>query len=77
MAMLAPAVPSPSSPTSRLLARHRAEIERELASVRTNAFLDDRDRARLITEIVAEANASVLALTASGPHDCPVQGCRA
>jgi hypothetical protein len=77
MAMLAPAVHDPSSPSSRLLARHRAETERELDSVRTNAFLDDRDRARQITEIVAEANAGVLALAATGPHACPVQGCHA
>jgi hypothetical protein len=80
MAMLAP-VPhafftnTPSSLAPRLLARHHAETERALASVRTNAFLDDRDRARRITEIVAEANARVLAMTSAAARHCPVPGC--
>jgi hypothetical protein len=80
MAMLAP-VPhadftnTPSSLTARMLARHHAETERKLASIRTNAFLDDRDRARRITEIVAEANARVLKMTSAASRHCPVPGC--
>lgn len=49
--------------TTNLFARQRAETERAIAEIRFDASLDDRERARKITQIVAEANGRVLALT--------------
>ena len=43
-----------------LIARHRAETEQAIAEIRFDASLDDRERARRITQIVAEANGRVL-----------------
>ena len=48
--------------TADLIARQRAETEQAIAEIRFDASLDDRERARRITQIVAEANGRVLAL---------------
>lgn len=50
--------------TASLIARQRAETEQAIAEIRYDASLDDRERARRITQIVAEANGRVLALSA-------------
>jgi hypothetical protein len=60
MATFAP-ISAPHS-TARLIARQRAETEQAIAEIRYDASLDDRERARRITQIVAEANGRVLAL---------------
>lgn len=62
MATCAP-IYAPKTTTS-LIARQRAETERAIAEIRFDASLDDRERARRITQIVAEANGRVLALSA-------------
>ena len=48
-----------------IVAQHRAETERAIAAVRYDTSLDDRERARRITEIVAQANGRTLTLSSS------------
>jgi hypothetical protein len=62
MATLAPI--SPKFDRAIFLARHRQQTEQAIAQVRENYALSDGDRARQITEIVAEANARFLARAA-------------
>jgi hypothetical protein len=73
MATLAPIAPKLNSSklnTSKFdraifLARHREYTEQAIARIREDAFLTDRERAQRITQIVADANARVLARAAS------------
>ena len=63
MATLAPI--SPKFDRAVFLARHREYTEQAVARIREDYLLSDRERARQITEIVAEANARILARAAS------------
>jgi hypothetical protein len=63
MATLAPV--SAKFERAVFLARHREHTEQAVAAIREDAFLTDRERARRITQVVAEANARVLARAAS------------
>jgi hypothetical protein len=57
-----------SSDTARIIAQHRAETEQAIAHVRYDASLDDLERGRQITWLLAEANRRTLALYADAPH---------
>jgi hypothetical protein len=59
MAAFAPV--SASHRIAQSLLRNHAETEQAIARIRFDASLTDRERARRITEIVAESNRRVLA----------------
>lgn len=59
---------TPEIDRTTTLAQHREQTERVLASIRTNAFIDDRERARRITQAIAAANARFLELTEGRPR---------
>jgi hypothetical protein len=63
MATLAPI--SPKFERATFLARHREHTEQAIAQIREDYTLSDRERAHRITQVVAEANARVLARAAS------------
>jgi hypothetical protein len=68
MATLAPIAPKLTSAKfdrAVFLARHREYTEQAVARIREDAFLTDRERAQRISQIVADANARVLARAAS------------
>jgi len=62
MATLAPI--SPKFDRAIFLARHREHTEQAIARIREDYTLSDRERARRITQVVAEANERVLARAA-------------
>jgi hypothetical protein len=45
-----------------IMARHRAQTDQAIARIRDDASLDDRERARRITQIIADANWRVVAI---------------
>ena len=45
-----------------LIAEHRQQTEAALARLRTDDSLDDREKGRQITEVIAAANARMVAL---------------
>ena len=63
MSTLAPI--SPKFGRAIFLARHREYTEQAITRIREDNLLSDRERARRITEVVAEANARVLARAGS------------
>lgn len=49
---------------TRILAGHHRRIEHTLAAVRTDEALDDRQKGRLITQVIAAANARAVEIMA-------------
>ena len=56
---------SPKFDRAVFLARHREWTEQAIATIREDASLNDRERARRISQVVAEANERVRARAAS------------
>ena len=55
---------APMTNDARILARHHDRTERALSTVRMNNTLDDRQKGRLITQVIAAANAWTVAIMA-------------
>ena len=51
------------------IARHRQQTEYTLASLRIDESLDDREKGRRITEVIAEANSRLVEIVGRRPAD--------
>jgi hypothetical protein len=65
---------SPATEIARVLAEHRQQMEQALEVVRTDASIDDRERGRRITRVIAAANARALEIMSQGRRPTVVGG---